>query len=140
MKTQYILLFLILLLSCNQKKSEIKELNNKSKTEIMVSNLIELCGQPDRQGTSPNGTNWYVFVLEKKKTTPDNFKWTIDKALNILPTDKENNGDYLGKFIYTWETPLYKVVMKEDIIGDINWDAIEKSNLKDQITLWVTNK
>lgn len=140
MKTYYILLFLMLLFSCNPKNTEVKSTDQNIETEKMLSNLIELCGQPKDKGKSPNGTAYYVFVLEKKKTTTDNFKWTIDKSLNILPTNKENNGDYLGKFIYTWETPLFKVVMKEDIIGNINWDAVEKSDLKDQVTLWVTNK
>lgn len=104
----------------------------------MIDNMIESYGAPVETDTLNTGILWYKFVLDAKKTNTESVKGTIDKSLNMLPTDMRGNKYELVS--YTWETPAYLVRLEDDTEGDINWDDIPKSDIKIIIKLWVTNK
>lgn len=128
MKNIYCLLLLLLLIACSTKKD----------TEIMIDNMIESYGAPVETDTLNTGILWYKFVLDAKKANTESVKGTIDKSLNMLPTDMRGNKYELVS--YTWETPAYLVRLEDDTEGDINWDDIPKSDIKIIIKLWVINK
>lgn len=128
MKNIYCLLLLILLLACTEKKD----------TEVMLSNIIESYGRPVATDTLSTGILWYKFVLDGNKANTESVKGTIDKSLNMLPT--EMKGDKYELVSYSWETPTFLVHMEDDIEGQIDWDNMDNSNVKIIIKLWVTNK
>lgn len=128
MKNIYCLLLLLLLIACSTKKD----------TEIMIDNMIESYGTPVETDTLNTGILWYKFVLDGKKANTESVKGTIDKSLNMLPTDMRGNKYELVS--YTWETPTYLVHLEDDIDGEINWDNVSESDIKIIIKLWVTNK
>ena len=128
MKKFYSLLLLILLLACTQKKD----------TEVMLANIIECYGAPVETDTLNTGVLWYKFVLDTKKANTESVKGTIDKSLNMLPTEMRGNKYELVS--YSWESPTFLVHMEDDIEGKIDWDNMDNSNVKIIIKLWVTNK
>lgn len=128
MKKIYCLLVMSLLIACSTKKD----------TDIMINNMIERYGNPVETDTLSTGILWYKFVLDAKKANTESAKGTIDKSLNMLPT--EMRGDKYEYVSYTWETPTYIVHMENDREGEINWDNVSESDIKIIIKLWVTNK
>lgn len=104
----------------------------------MIDNMIDTYGAPVETDTLNTGILWYKFVLDGKKTNTESVKGTIDKSLNMLPTDMGGNKYELVS--YTWETPTYLVRLEDDTDGEINWDDIPNSDIKIIIKLWVTNK
>lgn len=128
MKNVYCLFLLVLFLACTQKKE----------TEVMISNIIERYGTPVDIDTLNTGVLWYKFVLDPKKENTESIKGTIDKSLNMLPTEMRGNKYELVS--YSWETPTFLVHMEDDTEGEIDWDNMDNSDMKIIIKLWVTNK
>lgn len=104
----------------------------------MIDNMIKSYGAPVETDTLNTGILWYKFILDGKKANTESVKGTIDKSLNMLPTDMEGNKYELVS--YTWETPTYLVRLEDDTDGEINWDNVSESDIKIIIKLWVTNK
>lgn len=128
MKNIYCLFLLILLLACVQKKE----------TEVMLTNIIERYGAPVDTDTLSTGILWYKFELDPSKANTESVKGTIDKSLNMLPT--EMRGDKYELVSYSWESPTFLVHMENDFKGEIDWENMDNSNVKIIIKLWVTNK
>lgn len=128
MKKILCLLLLLLFVSCHKKME----------TEIMMSNIIERYGNPVETDKSARGVLWYKFKIDPSKANTESVKGTIDKSLNMLPT--EMRGSKYEMVSYTWETPQYIVRLENDFEGEINLEDLKKSTAKIIIKIWVTNK